>query len=416
MLEFSISNQTLTRLDEMAVVADSANYLFCHFTFSSDWDNVTPVATFGHSDVAEPITVMIEDGVCQVPWEVIQPYGFYMAVYGSGQGSDGTFTHIPTDTVTVEVGESGVSENLGPLSPTQSMYDSLMTEIRECESAAVEAKTSALASARSAAGNAESAEYYRNVAENAQQECVARASEAGCYAEEARQAASQISAETALAVAARQELDDAVILCKSYAVGTEDYRVIGGAAPCPWSSWKFSIGSIGMEANHRYLVSVDDVWYEGISHMLTTVGDETADPLGVSDDEELTSETPEGDEGGELTSETTEGDEGEELTPETPGGDDTDQPIDPDDPVTSYEERIELKVGPLTIVQWNNGSATGTDFTTTDTSVRNVWIYTDGHDNGKYYMEQAQAAMETAKQTEKNCERILEQILALQGE
>ncbi len=97
-----------------------------------------------------------------------------------------------------------------------------------------------------------------------------------------------------------------------------------------------------------------------------------------------------------------------------PGGDDTDPPITPDDPTVHYEEGVELKAGPVTIVQWDTETPK-TEITTTDTSVNAVWVYTDGHDNGKYYMERAEAAESRARQIENNCRSILNQIKALQG-
>lgn len=386
MLEFSVSNQTLTRLDETAVVADSVNYLDCRFTFSPDWEGVTPVATFGHSEVAEPITVMIVDGVCRVPWEVIRPYGFYMAVYGSGKSGEGIFTHIPTDTVTVEVAKSGVEERLAPASPTPDMYDTLMAEIQAGVAAATEAKESAQRASDHATSQAMSAGEARSVVQAAQQNCVTYMARAQAAADKAERAAEGVSAETALAVSARQELDDTLVLCKSYAVGTEEYGLKGGTSNGLWdASGTYTIGSIGMAANRRYLVKIDGVWYEGISHMVikTTpgTGEPPVDLFSVSDDEE--------------------------LTPEIPGGDDTDPPITPDDPAERYEEGVELKAGPVTIMQWNTNTPK-TEITTTDRSVNAVWVYTDGHDNAKYYMEQAQAAMA-------RCESILKEIKALQG-
>ncbi len=383
MLEFSVSNQTLTRLDETAVVSDSVNYLDCHFTFSPDWEGVTPVATFGHSEVAEPITVMIVDGVCRVPWEVIRPYGFYMAVYGSGKSGEGIFTHIPTDTVTVEVGKSGVAERMAPAAPTPDMYDTLMAEIQAGVAAATQARESALTSKESAQYQASVASNARTAAQAAQQECSVLSARAKDAAEKAEKAAESVSAETALAVSARRELDDALVLSKSYAVGMDRYRNLGGTDSCTWDSGKLSMDYLGLKADHRYRVEINEVWFDGVCHLV-----ETPVP-GPGDLAELLSEP------------------GDELTPEIPGGDDTD-PIVPDDPTEKYVERMVLQVGPLTFEQWKDETNSGTEVTTTDTVVYRFQVYTDGHDNSKYYMMQAQAARN-------ECASILHQMQELQG-
>ncbi len=389
MLEFSISNQTLTRLDETAVVSDSVNYLDCHFTFSPDWEGVTPVATFGHSQVAEPITVAIVDGVCRVPWEVIQPHGFSMAVYGSGKDGAGLFSHIPTDTVTVEVGKSGVAERVAPAAPTPDLYDTLMAEIQAGVAAATQAKAAAEAAQKDAGASSLSASRSERVVVNAQQECVTRAEEAKTSAEVAVDAAEGLSAEVALAAAARQELDDALVLCKSYAVGTEGYVLL---LSYPYPAWD-DTGTlnvdhgVGLKADRRYIVTVGGTVYEGVSHLYQT---ELPPLLGSDDPQAELSGWP---------------DDGE-LKPEIPGGEDVNPPITPEEPSVVEDARITLVAGPLTFVQWENPDNPRTVITTTDTSVKGLTLLTDGHDNGRYYMEQARAA-------QKRCEAILKELQAL---
>lgn len=486
MLEFSISNQTLTRLDEMAVVSDSVNYLDCHFTFSPDWEGVTPVATFGHSEVAEPITVMIVDGVCRVPWEVIKPYGFYMAVYGSGETGEGAFTHIPTDTVTVEVAKSGVAEKVGPVTPTPDMYDTLLAEIRAQAEAAATAKTSAQASAQAASGSERAALNARNAAQTAAQvaeqkrsaaisaqlaaeqaaqeaekwatnaaqagqEAIDAAEQAARASDEAgkRAAAAAVSAQSASDSAQsaldsaqdaadtkeecfdihqhitdiqnevdaaaeviqlrksavvqytervtrmHRETQEAALLTKGYAQGTAGYALMGTVTDPVWNADTVDTVSFGLWPGRRYMVKVDGRWYEGIAYAPDGSVQPVAEPAGQA--EELTPETPSGDEG---------------LTPEVPGGEDTDPPIVPDDPVVPddsfYTGEAVLLAGPLEFNQWVNGSSAGTQISTTDASVQSIEVYTDGHHNARYYMEQAQAARD-------RCEEILRQLQALQG-
>lgn len=189
MLEFSISNQLLSRLDTTTVVADSQNYLECSFQFSEDWADVEPVASFGHGGVDKPLSVRIVDGVCRVPHEVITPYGFQMAVYGTGNGGD-AYTHIPTNVVTVEVERGGSQEGLTPAQPTQDLYDTLMDKLHRSEQSAVRSQTSAAANAAAAQAAAQGVREDAQRAERAARSCAEDAAAAmGACKEAERQAA-----------------------------------------------------------------------------------------------------------------------------------------------------------------------------------------------------------------------------------
>ena len=43
---FEVGNQTIIRTDRNKIVANSKNYLFADFSFSSDWDGVIKTAIF----------------------------------------------------------------------------------------------------------------------------------------------------------------------------------------------------------------------------------------------------------------------------------------------------------------------------------------------------------------------------------
>lgn len=420
MLEFSISNQLLSRLDATKVVADSENYLECSFQFSGDWHNTVAVATFGHSKVQEPISVRIVEGKCRVPHEVIKTYGFQVAVYGTAEEETGAVSHIPTNVVTVEVETSGVGGGLGPNQPTQSMYDSLMTAIAQGEAAASAAKTSAQGSAEAAMGAHTGAEDAMN---NARKAAENAGISAATSAREARNA--QFIWETVRDL--QREVEALAALSESYAVGSGEESVLSQMEDIPWQEGKWTGSWIGLQAGRRYRVRVDGTWYEAVARMIYEERAKTNNDqaelsgldLGRSRPEEgdETPEIPEGDEvnpapggdGGGETPETPGGDE----TPEIPGGDEVDPPSGGEDdgseipvvkPILIYEtlrEIVTLSAGPVTLEDVAVDKETEERFVcrvvTEDPLVREVEVRSDGCMSAKYFCQRAEAAAERAE-------------------
>lgn len=380
MLEFSISNQLLSRLDATQVVADSENYLECAFQFSQDWEGTVAVATFGHSKVTNPISVRIVDGKCQVPHEVIQEYGFQLSVYGTGEQESGAMCHIPTNVVTVEVGASGAGQDLTPAAPTKSMYDTLMTAIAEGEQSAAASKTSALASAEAA----------KSAQEGAQQAAAAAQADATTAQDRARECTAGVEAVQMLVGQIKVtagELQELEVLHRGYTMGTEEDRQLLRVEQIQWQRGGLTGALLGLEPGKRYMVRVDDVWYDAVSSQCT----ETK-PV-----EESGGETPPQ----ASLSTLSEGDDDEEVI-EIPGD------LDPDQPVVTLPEEYEvvrdvvrLTAGPVTVedVLADAESDLGLHnrLTTSDETVRSVEVRTDGHFNGRYFYEMAKAAAERAE-------------------
>lgn len=438
MLEFSISNQLLSRLDATTVVADSENYLECSFQFSNDWANTVAVATFGHSQVQDPISVRIVDGKCTVPHEVIKTYGFQLSVYGTTEGEAGKVCHIPTNVVAVEVEASGTGEGLTPSAPTKSMYDSLMTAILAGEAAVTAAKVSAEASAGAAKG--------------AQENVAALAAEAAKSAENSETSASS-SAKDALAGrevwewsrVAQKVMEMTQLVTRSYAVGSENGRRVWQMSDIPWENGVFegnylNLANIG---DGRYRVRVNDTWYDVVGDWdlcekaMVTPSDQ-AELLGGESRvrvEEDVPEVPKGDEVVEVPEtpgggddETAEVPGGEEVDPGdntggtgtgTGSGDDDEKPeipggeeVNPGEntggdntggtvvkPIIWYEtlhDVMTLVAGPVTIEDIREDQNTKESklcrLKTVDATVREVEICTAGGYSAKYYYEQALAA------------------------
>lgn len=390
MLEFSISNQLLSRLDATQVVADSENYLECSFQFSADWDNTVAVATFGHSKVADPISVRIVNGVCRVPHEVIKPYGFRVSVYGTVEEDEGTVCHIPTNTVTVDVEASGVGSGLAPAEPTQNMYDTLMSTLAATEGEMLEA-------AISAKSNAETAMGAQRGAERAATSAMASAATSGAEARSAQATYEAVKV-------ARKKMDALTERNKSYVMGSgRDERVmlIGGIG---WDSENTCQTSwLNLKPGQRYRVKVNGVWRDVAEEWIleerekVPLDDNQAELFSLRSrihDDGPVPEIPQGDEVNEPG-----GDDGGDGGG---GGDGWNVPA-PAAPVT-YEvakDIVKLVAGPVTIEDVVEDKMTGEEYvcrlTTTNRSVTEVEIWTDGNDNAKYFYEKALAAAERAE-------------------
>lgn len=131
MLNFMINGQTLTRIDNFGVVADSVNYLTANFDFSgSDFGGtITAIFTPINSDTS--YEVILENKSCIVPHEVITSRGFDISLFCYKDNQ-----RITTNIVTVPVVESGYTEGETPVEPTPSVYEQLTEMVDEAENTA----------------------------------------------------------------------------------------------------------------------------------------------------------------------------------------------------------------------------------------------------------------------------------------
>ena len=119
MLKFEVVNQKIKRKDNFEVVSDSKNYLKAHFKFSDEWcGDIT--AIFGYKD--ECYSVLLRNGECIVPWEVIKPYGFSVSVVCGDR--------ITSNCEVVTVERSGYKEGQTPKPPTPDVYKQILDSIK----------------------------------------------------------------------------------------------------------------------------------------------------------------------------------------------------------------------------------------------------------------------------------------------
>lgn len=119
MLEFKVTNQIIERTDSFSAVADSRDYLKAHFTFSGEWlGDIT--AIFGADN--KYYCVLLSDGSCTVPWEVIKAPGFTASVVCGDR--------ITANKAVVDVKPSGYAEGETPKPPTPDVYAQILNSLK----------------------------------------------------------------------------------------------------------------------------------------------------------------------------------------------------------------------------------------------------------------------------------------------
>lgn len=156
-IDFKVQHQTITRTDNYEVVGNSENYLYARFEFCTEWDDIIPTAVFSANN-GKHISVLIENGECLVPWEMLRVPEFWVGVFGGDRQT--------TDTARVGV-KPGVKFNARPgVEPTPTAYELLMNELRDGITQVEEHAESVAGNAEEAAVSAEDAAASAAVAES----------------------------------------------------------------------------------------------------------------------------------------------------------------------------------------------------------------------------------------------------------
>ncbi len=120
MLKFNVKNQIITREDAFTVVADSRDYLKASFEFSEEWQgDITAIFGF----CGEFYSVLLENGGCDVPWEVIKTPAFTVSVVCGDR--------ITANMASVEVELSGYCEGQTPKPPTPDVYQQILNSAKQ---------------------------------------------------------------------------------------------------------------------------------------------------------------------------------------------------------------------------------------------------------------------------------------------
>lgn len=138
MLEFKIKGQTLIRLDNFDVVADSKKYLKAHFNFIESDFSGTITAIFTSKSIGIPYTRTIVDDMCEVPYEVLKSREFKISLFCYIDD-----VRITTDIVTIKVKKSGYIEGETPREPPTDVYERILSDAAETKKIAQSIRTDA---------------------------------------------------------------------------------------------------------------------------------------------------------------------------------------------------------------------------------------------------------------------------------
>lgn len=133
-LEFNVSNQIITRVDDFKVVADSRNYLHAHFNFLTDeWENGTATAIFRNNGEAYN-AILDQTNTCLVPHEVLDTEDRYVFV------SVFCGDRVTANMAKVFVADSGWSDDMEASEPpTPSVYAQIIERMDDIEDAVEQA-------------------------------------------------------------------------------------------------------------------------------------------------------------------------------------------------------------------------------------------------------------------------------------
>lgn len=117
MLEFTVNNQELKRIDNNIVAANSSKYLQCHFTFITPdvWAGILS-AQFTNSVTGKTYIMSVSDNICEVPLEV-SSRDFIVSIYAINEA-----TRITSTDVYVPVVQNNFTESAENTSDTTPSY------------------------------------------------------------------------------------------------------------------------------------------------------------------------------------------------------------------------------------------------------------------------------------------------------
>lgn len=121
-INFNVEHQVITRTDDFEVVGNSRNYLGARFLFTEEWEEHEKTAVFTNNS-GKSISVLIEDGECMVPWEMLMGTEFWVGVFAGDR--------ITTDAARVPV-RTSTRVNASPgVQPTPSAYELLVARVED---------------------------------------------------------------------------------------------------------------------------------------------------------------------------------------------------------------------------------------------------------------------------------------------
>ena len=134
-IRFRVTGQELIRQDVSKVVSDTRNYLFAAFKLIDDeWRKAeTVTASFNRPDKENCCyTIVLDKGICLVPWEVLADEGLMEVSLQCGNCADGNKC-ITTNPVLVKINKCGEKCGLIPTTASPGIYQELVKRVDKAE-------------------------------------------------------------------------------------------------------------------------------------------------------------------------------------------------------------------------------------------------------------------------------------------
>lgn len=125
-LSFSVKGNKLVRKDMKGLVAYTRNNAFAGFDFDREWADVSPVTAQFYKNEECCYDVFIENGMCEIPWEVLEGEGTLKVTVMGGD-------LIITNSVEIKVYESGLVGGLVPTKASPGVYGYIVEMAEEME-------------------------------------------------------------------------------------------------------------------------------------------------------------------------------------------------------------------------------------------------------------------------------------------
>ncbi|MGM9618277.1 MAG: hypothetical protein ACI3W8_00350 [Oscillospiraceae bacterium] len=158
-MKLEIKNQHIAILEKEPLVSGTVNVYTAEFSFDSAWHGYAPVAVFESSSTQGKVSreVVIADGKCTVPWEVLLP-GSRLRIGVYGVSGDKRLPTIYADSQFVARGAEPAAE---AAEPTPGVVEQIVSQVAEDRAAAETAAQRAEdASVRQPYPNAETGTWW----------------------------------------------------------------------------------------------------------------------------------------------------------------------------------------------------------------------------------------------------------------
>ena len=169
-MQFQIKKNQIIRMDKELLTTENVNSVECSFTFSQEYEGLDLFAVFYRNEEDNRF-VEIKDGVCMLPWELLQEEGIlYVGAYGIRNTEEEVEKRMTTNAVVVRIVASLSSEAEPNAAPSPDLWEQYRMEILGYQSDAEDSAAQAAASASQAAGSASQASASAIQADSSRQQ------------------------------------------------------------------------------------------------------------------------------------------------------------------------------------------------------------------------------------------------------